>query len=201
MYKVTWKTRIRKTPWFGLFGILAIYGLLLFPTIGRQGISWDEQTDIWVARAYLKQPDGWLAGSDIDPSQTRLPAFTVALVYTLLNNSELILARVISGITGGLTLVAIFIFCKHRYDTRRGLLACALLATSPFYLSFARVAFTETDIYLACTLSWLLVYLDRLQGRPSIRRAAFVGVFAGLAISAKFTAISVLPAIWDAVGQ
>jgi hypothetical protein len=192
---------MQKRSWFGLFGILAIYSLLLIPTVGRQGISWDEQMDLWVARAYLKQPDGWLAGSNIDPSQTRLPAFTVALVYKLLNNSSLILARYISCVTGALTLAAVYIFCRRQYDIKRGILACGLLATSPFYLSFARVAFTETDIYLACTLAWLLVSVDRLQEQPSIRRAAIVGIMAGLAISAKFTALAVLPALWYATWQ
>jgi 4-amino-4-deoxy-L-arabinose transferase-like glycosyltransferase len=193
--------RILRNPSFSFICILAIYGLLLIPTVGRQGISWDEQMDIWVARAYLKQPDGWLAGSNIDPSQTRLPTFTVALVYTLFNNSSLILARYTSCVTGALTLAAVYIFCRRRYDIRRGILACGLLATSPFFLSFARVAFTETDIYLACTLAWLLVSVDRLQDQPSIRRAAIVGIMAGLAISAKFTALAVLPALWYAVWQ
>jgi hypothetical protein len=198
------KTRIKsilRLPWLGFVFTILIYSVLLIPTVRRQGISWDEQTDIWVARAYLKQPDGWLVGSDIDPSQTRLPAFTVALVYTLFNQSGLILARYVSCIIGTLTLLAVFIFCRRRYDTRRGILACALLATSPFYLSFARVAFTETDIYLACMLAWLLVCVDRLQTRPSTRWATLVGIMTGLAISAKFTALVVLPAIWYAVWQ
>jgi 4-amino-4-deoxy-L-arabinose transferase-like glycosyltransferase len=193
--------KILRNPSFPFICVLAIYGVLLLPTVSRQGISWDEQTDIWVARAYLKQPDGWLVGSDIDPSQTRLPVFTVALLYTLFNNSGLILARYTSCIIGALTLAAVYIFCRRRYDNSRGILACGLLATSPFYLSFARVAFTETDIYLACTLAWLLVSVDRLQDQPSIRRAAIVGIMAGLAISAKFTALAVLPALWYAIWQ
>lgn len=174
---------------------------MLLPTVRRQGISWDEQTDIWVARSYLEHPDGWLAGSSIDPSQTRLPAFTVAMVYMLLNNSSLILARYVSCMMGALTLVGVFFFCKRRYDTRRGILASGLLATSPFFLSFARVAFTETDIYLACTLVWLLVCVDELQDQPSMRQAALAGVLTGLCLSAKFTALAVLPAVWYAVWQ
>lgn len=187
-----------RLPWVHLGCILFIYIILLLPTVGRQGISWDEQTDIWVARAYLTAPDGWLAGSDIDPSQTRLPAFTVAVAYTLFNQSGLILARQISCVVGALTLIAVYLFCRRHYDHTRGILAIALLATSPFFLSFARVAFTETDIYLACTLAWLLVCVDLYQDHPSIRRASVVGVLAGLAISAKFTALAVLPAVWYA---
>jgi 4-amino-4-deoxy-L-arabinose transferase-like glycosyltransferase len=194
-------TRILARPWLYFFAILAFYGILLVPTVQRQGISWDEQTDIWVARAYLKQPDGWLAGSLIDPSQTRLPAFTVALGYKLIHNTGLILARYISCLVGALTLVAVYIYCTRRYDAQRGLLAIALLATSPFFLSFARVAFTETDIYLACTLTWLIVLVDQFQERPSIFRAVLVGVMTGLSISAKFTAVVVFLPVWLAAWQ
>jgi 4-amino-4-deoxy-L-arabinose transferase-like glycosyltransferase len=192
--------KIHPQPIFYLALILALYSWLLLPTVARQGISWDEQNDIWIARAYL-EPDGWLAGSDIDPSQTRLPMFTVAIGYWLFNNTGLLLGRYFSCIVGGLTLVAVYIYAKRRYDVQRGLLASALLATSPFYLSFARVAFTETDIYLACTLAWLVICVDRFQERPSINRAILVGVMAGLAISAKFTALVVLLPIWYAIWQ
>ncbi len=194
-------TKIVRRPTLSFIVILVVYSLLLLPTINRQGISWDEQVDIWVARSYLKRPDGLLAGSVLDPSQTRLPAFTVALVYMLVNNSSLTLARTISWGVAALTLLAVFIYGKRRYGTREGLLASALLATSPFFLSFARVAFTETDIYLACTLAWLLVGVDQFQDQPSIRRAMLVGVLVGLCLSAKFTAVSILPAVWYAVWQ
>jgi 4-amino-4-deoxy-L-arabinose transferase-like glycosyltransferase len=197
------KIRVRKfSSYTGyLLGILLIYGGLLLPTVGRLGISWDEQTDIQVARAYLESPQGWLEGSIYDPSQTRLPMFAVALGYWLFHNSGLILARCFSCLVGALTLVAVYIYGKRRFGVSRGLLASALLATSPFYLSFARVAFTETDIYLACTMAWLVVCVDRFQERPSIRRAALVGILSGLAISAKFTAVVVLIPIWYAVWQ
>ncbi|MBN2391183.1 MAG: hypothetical protein JXR84_10685, partial [Anaerolineae bacterium] len=60
--------------------VLIGYIALLLPTVYRQGISWDEQTDIDIARAYLTQSDGWLRGSPSDPSQTRLPMAVVAAV-------------------------------------------------------------------------------------------------------------------------
>jgi len=180
---------------------LLVYGLLLLPTVRRQGISWDEQTDITIARAYLTQPEGWLVGSQIDLSQTRLPMAVVALVYTLLHTSDLITARLVSCLVGGLTLIAVYVYCRQRYDHARGLLAAGLLATSPFFLSFARVAFTETDIYLACTLAWLLVCVTRFEDHPTLSRAAWVGVMLGLSLSAKFTALAIFPVVWYAVAQ
>jgi len=195
-----WKQIFNKSTWC-LLGILLVYGGLLLPTVGRLGISWDEQTDIEVAHAYLESPEGWFEGSTYDPSQTRLPMFTVAVVYMLFHNSGLILARCLSCIVGALTLVAVTIYGKRRYSIYCGLLASGLLATSPFFLSFARVAFTETDIYLACMLAWLVICVDRFQEQPSIRRAALVGVITGLAFSAKFTAVVVLLPVWYVVWQ
>jgi hypothetical protein len=188
-----------RSPWLWFLVVLAMYAALLLPTITRQGISWDEQTDLAITRAYLVRPDGWLKGSNIDPSQTRLPMASVALAYTLLGVSDLITARVVSVFVGALTLLGVFVYGKARFGGFQAVLACAILAASPFYLSFARVAFTETDIYLACAFIWLLICLAHFDERPGIARAAQVGVFLGIALSAKFTTLAVIPAVWFAI--
>ena len=154
----------------------------------RQGISWDEQTDIDIARAYLTQPDGWLRGSPSDPSQTRLPMAVVAVVYTLLRTDDLLTARLVSCFVGALTIIGVFVFCKRDFDSKTGLLAGAILATSPFFLSFAKTAFTETDIYVACAFVWLLVAMSRLRESGTVGWAAVTAVVLGLALSGKFTA-------------
>ena len=187
--------------WLHVLIVAVLYLALLLPAVNRQGISWDEQTDLTIARTYLNQPDGWLAGSPIDPSQTRLPHFTVALVFRVLGVSSLLTARLVSVLVGLATLMGVYVYCRQRFNHAGGILAAGLLATSQFYLSFARVAFTETDIYLACGLVWLLVCLAHLQEHPTIGRAALVGVVLGLSLSAKFTAVAVLPAVWIAVFQ
>jgi 4-amino-4-deoxy-L-arabinose transferase-like glycosyltransferase len=189
------------TPWVLFTCILLIYAVLLFPTIGYQGISWDEQTDIMIARSYLASPDGWLAGSPIDPSQARLPMAIVALVYELLHVSDLITGRVVSGLVGILTLWGVFVYGKQQFGIFQGLVASGLLAVSPFFLSFSRIAFTETDIYLACAFIWLLVVSARMYRKPSISRVALVGVVWGIATSAKFTTVAIVPVIWFAIWQ
>lgn len=188
--------RLLHYRWVHLLAIAVVYAALLLPTAGRQGISWDEQTDIQIARAYLASPGGWLHGSPIDPSQTRLPMFIVGLVYLLLDTTDLLTARLASCAVGLLTLAGVYVFCRQRFDHARGILATALLATSPFFLSFARVAFTETDIYLACAFAWLLVSMARFQDHPSTCQAALVGITYGLALSSKATALGILPAVW-----
>lgn len=174
--------------------ILSVYCALLLPTVNRQGISWDEQTDIDIARAYLN-PGGWLIGSDSDPSQTRLPMAAVVVVYTLLRTDDLMTARFVSCVVGALTIIGVYVAGKREFDAKTGLLAGALLATSPFYLSFARVAFTETDIFVACAFAWLWVALSYLREKGTVGWAAVTAVVLGLALSGKFTAIVIFPAI------
>lgn len=185
-------------PWLPLAVLLSLYAALLLPTLSRQGISWDEQNDLWIAQAYF-QPGGWLVGSDIDPSQARLPMFVTALVYGLLGRADLLTGRWVSALVGGLTLVGVYVYARRRFGLGHAVLAAGLLAVSPFYLSFGRVAFTETDIYLACAAIWLLDSLDRLIAKPTLGRAALTGVWFGLALSTKFTALAFLPGIWYAL--
>jgi 4-amino-4-deoxy-L-arabinose transferase-like glycosyltransferase len=175
--------------------ILLVYCLLLLPTVGRQGISWDEQTDIEIARAYISSPGGWFTGSNIDPSQARLPMYAVAMVYKLTGTDDLLTARYLSVFVGALTILGVYIYCKREYDPKRGLLAAGILTTSPFFLSFARIAFTETDIYVACAFVWLLVIISDLQHKRTLKSAGIAAILLGLAISTKFTAIFLFPAI------
>ncbi len=191
---------------FCLALVLIGYGLLLLPTVARQGVSWDEQTDLEIARSYLAQPVGWLRGSGADPSQTRLPMSAVAAVYTLLGTGDLLTARLLSCLVGALTIVGAYVACRrdlgaHRRDlgAGRGLLAAALLATSPFFLSFARTAFTETDIYVACAFVWLLVVVSHLRETPNLGWATVTALILGLALSAKFTVVAIFPAIAYAI--
>ncbi len=101
---------------FPLFLIIVLYTALLLPTIGRQGISWDEQTDILIARAYIAGPAGWFIGSNLGPSQTWLPMFTVALLYALTGTDNLLTARLLSAFVSALTIVGVYVFCAREAE-------------------------------------------------------------------------------------
>jgi 4-amino-4-deoxy-L-arabinose transferase-like glycosyltransferase len=186
---------ISRYPKFYLILILLVYCVLLIPTVGRHGISWDEQTDIEIARGYISRPGGWFTGSNSDPSQARLPMYAVAMIYKLTGTDDLLTARFISVFVGALTILGVYIYCKQEIDSKRGILAAGILATSPFFLSFARIAFTETDIYVACAFIWFLVSISDLKHKRTLKSAVIAAVLLGLAISTKFTAIFMVPAI------
>ena len=178
--------------WLVFLGILGCYALLTVPALDRMGIGWDEATDLGIAQAYAT-PRGLLLGTSSDPSQTRLPMFIGALVFQLFGTTNLLLARLTTIFVGGLTLLGICVYGKNYFTPATGLLAAGLLAINPFFLSFSRMAFTESDVYLACTLTWLMVVLSRFQHQPSLGWAVLSGVFLGLAISSKATALAIIP--------
>jgi len=112
-----------------------------------------------------------------------------------LRTDDLLTARLVSCLVGALTIIGVYVYCKHEFDHKRGLLAGAILATSPFFLSFARVAFTETDIYVACAFVWLLTAMWYLREKGTIGWAAVTAIVLGLALSGKFTTVVIFPAI------
>jgi 4-amino-4-deoxy-L-arabinose transferase-like glycosyltransferase len=183
----------RRASWLAFFLMIALYLALLLPTIRRPGIQWDEQVDLDITRSYLADGGDWLRGSSFDGSQTRLPMYSVALLFRLLGGGGLIQARCASALMGALTMLSVHLYCLRFLDGRRGRLACLLLATSPFYLSFARIALTESDIFVTCALSWFLLCASCLARERSAGWGLATGLSLGLAISSKFTAIAMIP--------
>ena len=181
--------------WMAFLGVVIVYALLIVPTVNHLGIGWDEANDLWISRSYLSW-NGLLFGLPRDLSQTRLPMFVVSLVFRLLETRSLLAARSTTVLVGGLTLLGVYVYGRDQFSHKAGLLATSLLAIDPFFLSFARLAFTESDVYLACTLIWLLVVMARLQRANSLGYAALGGIMLGLSISAKATVLVILPALF-----
>lgn len=178
-----------------LGAITAAYLVLVLPAVTRHGISWDEQTDLTVATVYATEPGGWLVGSDLDAINVRLPMFTSAVLFALLGHPSLSAARLASVTTGVLTLLAVFAFCSRELDRRKGLLAAALLATSPYFLAYSKVAFTEGDAFVTAALAWLLVCLSRLRRQRSLGWGALTGVALGAALASKISATASIPVV------
>jgi len=174
---------------------VAVYLALILPTVARHGISWDEQTDLDIASHYVTQPGGWLEGSDADPMNARLPMAAGAALFALIGERSLVAARLLSCAAGGLTLLAVFRFCRRELDARKGVLACLVLATSPYFLAYSRVAFTEGDAFVTSALAWLLVCLAGLRGQRCVGWGALTGIALGVALASKVSAAAAAPVV------
>jgi len=188
---------LRSRVAFGV--VVALYLALVLPTVSRHGIAWDEQTDIGVATAYATEPGGWLVGSDVDPFNVRLPMASVAVLFALLGGPSLIAARLASCALGALTLVAVFVFCRRELDARKGIAACLVLATSPYFLAYSKMAFTEGDVFVTCALAWLLVCLSFVRRERSFGWGAVAGLSLGAALGSKISAVGAIPVVLFAV--
>jgi hypothetical protein len=184
---------LRSSLAFGV--VVALYLALVLPTVSRHGVAWDEQTDLGVAIAYATDPGGWLVGSDVDPFNVRLPMAGVAVLFALLGGPSLLAARLASCSLGVLTLVAVFVFCRRELDARKGITACLVLATSPYFLAYSKAAFTEGDVFVTCALAWLLVCLSRVRRERSFGWGAVAGVSLGAALASKISAVAAVPVV------
>jgi 4-amino-4-deoxy-L-arabinose transferase-like glycosyltransferase len=181
----------RTLPVFGL--VLLLYLALLLPALSRPGIYWDEEVDLGISRSYQAGTGDWFHGSSFDASQARLPMYLLALVHQLGGPGDLRAGRLLSVLMGALTLLAVYLFGCYEMDPWRGVLACLLLATSPFFLSFARIALTESGIFVCCAVAWILVCFAPLMRERNIGRCLVAALALGLAISCKFSALCLLP--------
>lgn len=181
--------------------IIALFLLLVLPTVGRQGIGWDEQIDLEIARVYASSFEGLIHGSSIDAINTRLPTYSIGLLFRAAGTVDRDLARFVGCAVSVLTLLAVVAFCWRELDPVKGLVACGLLATSPYFLSFSPTAFTEGDVFITCAVAWVMVGLAWLRRAPSWERAAVAGILLGLAASAKISGVALMPAALIAIAM
>ncbi len=172
-----------------LFGCsVVLYMLLILPTISEHGVSFDERVDLSIAETYATEHFGWLRGVDLDSINVRLPMYVSGIVFKLSDGNPLFWSRAISSLLGVVTLIAVYLFCAKQFNRAVGVGACFILATSPYYLAFSKVAMTESDIYITCTTAWLLLFVVALRETASVKWVAATGICLGLALASKASA-------------
>ena len=121
----------------------------------------DEDVDLQIARALVEDP---LRGTRLDPSQARLPMYVTALALSIARptdyESMLSLSRSLSIAAGSVAILLTFVLARRWFGTSTALLSAAILAASPYFLGFSRLAMTEGDAF--CPAAVLLVLLDQI---------------------------------------
>jgi len=184
----------RNLPAIGLLAAIGLYLILVLPTVPRQGINWDEQDDLNIASSYL-EPGGLFAGSPADSLNVRAPMYLGSLLFRIAGGPDIVTARLLSCAIGALTLVGVWAYCLREFSPRCAVVACFILATSPYFLSYSMLAFTEGDVFIACACIWALVAISWLDFRPSVGRTVVAGLVLGLALSMKISALALFPAL------
>ncbi|HEQ60651.1 MAG TPA: phospholipid carrier-dependent glycosyltransferase, partial [Firmicutes bacterium] len=132
--------------------------------------------------------------------------FTVEMLYTLaLVFGEDVACRLIHFSFFGLTLLALYALGRRLHSSTAGLLAAAILACTPFVPLLASWAFIELGLtyYYLLTFYTLVLWVDKQFQRRrkkgwlggyrlevhANRLALLIGVFCGLAMGIKYTAL------------
>jgi Dolichyl-phosphate-mannose-protein mannosyltransferase len=101
--------------------------------------------------------------------------------------------RLVSALSGILTLLVIFLVGKKLRDTETGLLACAFLAVTPVHVVNSHYLTSDiTMVFLSLTAFYF--FLASLDGND-FKAHLFSCLFLGLAIAAKYNAACLLP-LW-----
>ena len=148
---------------------------------------WDEQVDREIAVALMHHP---LTGGDetLDASQMRLPMYVNAAVYAVTGRDDLRVSRAVSILAGAMTILATAALGRACFGALVGALAAALLALSPYFLSFERISMTEGDVFFACFATLALWAFVRYMQRPTAERWVLAGLLIALAVGSKLFA-------------
>lgn len=121
------------------------------------------------------------------------PLFMYMLsVITVFVNSQLDTVRLLSVVAGSLTIGFVYFLGKEMFSRRAGLLASLVMAFNGFDILYSRLA-QEEAVALLFTTASLYFFWTGVAKRKETKRALAAGVFLGLALDTKYTAL-LLPA-------
>ncbi len=153
---------------------------------------WDERVDLDIAAGLQRDP--WFGERPtLDGSQTRLPMYLTALAFQMTGRQSLGVARGVSLLLSAVTVVAASLLGKQLFGIAAGMLTAGLLACSPYFIAYSRIAMTEGDAAFTCLMLLSLGAFVAYQRRPTAARWLIAGLLAGLSIGAKWYGIVLLP--------
>ncbi|OGS20559.1 MAG: hypothetical protein A2252_09885 [Elusimicrobia bacterium RIFOXYA2_FULL_39_19] len=183
---------MKKLNTFIVSGLLAIMFIRIVLMISVATDTYDEM-DYLRTGWYLAQHHNWNTESTI-----RHPSLSFYLHGIVLNNfhfsswdQRLFWARFILALFSLILGFYIYRFAKSLYGQKAGLLAVALFSLSPNII--AHSGLITTDILLGCFMMCAIYTSWRLrESKKPFKKVLLVGIFMGLALLSKFTAVMML---------
>lgn len=106
-----------------------------------------------------------------------------------------LIARLLSVLAGGLTVLFTYQIAKVIYGRRIGLFAAGLLALSTTHLIYSHWA--KPDVFMVFLVTISLLFTSFIMaGKGRLKNYLLAGLFAGLAISAKYNALWVVTSLF-----
>jgi len=169
-------------------GAACVFALVGWKSTSKLNTLWDERVDLDIATALARAPIRGEA-KPLDPTQFRLPMYVTAAAFAASGRDDLATARGVSIAVGALGIVLAGGMAWRLFGAATGAWTAVLLALSPYYLAYGRIAMTEGDIFLATTVTGACWAFAAFVERPTSWRWLLTGIALGLAIGAKAYAI------------
>ena len=157
-------------------------------------MQWDEP--LYWSMVFEILASNWVPTTEVFTGASPFFSYIGAGV-TLLFGGELKTLRMISAIFGSLTVPVLYLFGKAVYDRKTGLLAALFLCFSAYHCFYSRIIMLEAfTIFLLTSFLYLFWLSQRFAAVKRGRKyAIFAGALMGLAISAKYLPLFLIPAV------
>ncbi len=165
-----------------------VFAIVGWKSTSQLNTLWDERVDLDIATALAHAPVRGEA-KPLDPTQFRLPMYVTAAVFAVSGHDDLATARAVSIAVGAIGVVLAGGLAWKLFGAATAAWTTVLLALSPYYLAYGRIAMTEGDIFLATTVTGACWAFAAFVERPTSGRWLLTGIALGLAIGAKAYAI------------
>ncbi|HEX9652088.1 MAG TPA: glycosyltransferase family 39 protein, partial [bacterium] len=101
-----------------------------------------------------------------------------------------VIARVCSALLGALTVLMVYFIGKQLHSNRIGLVAALLFSVDFQHLRYSHLA--KPDVAMIFLMVTAIYFACRIATAGALRNYIWAGVFGGLAISAKYNAVTVV---------
>ena len=174
--------------------LVSLFAVLSWQSVRGVNTLWDEQDDAPVATALVQHPLWGTSELGSEVAQAWLPMYATAVVFAFTGES-LLMARLLSIGVGALTILLTWRAGRRWFGGAAALFAASLLALSPYFIGFSRTALTEGDAFCPLTVLLALLAFDGYRHRRNSPSILFLAVALGVAMSAKFFAVILVPAL------
>lgn len=173
--------------WLGLAGIVALAAVLRFAAIGEQSFWFDEYFSVVIANGGL----GELIDAVRETEKTPPLYYVLALAWERAFGDGEAAMRSLSALFGVATVPVVFEAARRLVGARSGLIAAALVATSPLLVWYSQEARAYALLVLLAALALLCFVraLDEPQGRRWLWGWALAS---GLALLTHYAAIAAI---------
>lgn len=177
-----------------IIGLFSVAFLIRVVGVSNVVLEWDE-IEYW-SKAMNILANNWVPTPEVFGGTSPFLPHIGAMVTSFFGGG-LHTLRMISVLFGSLTVPLLYLFGKEMYGRKAGLLSALFLCFSAYHCFYSRILMIESFalFFVVAFLYFFWGWQCSEQDRKSTSYAIIAGVMMGLAISAKYLPVFLVPAV------